>query len=318
MEFNRLPENIKNLDGHLIREDSTGIYLIVQVVDAKAIRSFMAMHQLVGVEVNVSLGFQSNSVEFLREVGLIEDLRIVHGSIESLTPIESLSQLKQLQLTTNKGHKLDFTKLPNLTVCRIGWRKELDSIFQCHQLTELLLTEYKAKSTDVFSQLRRLKSLSIWNSLIENLDGLKSLLELQSLDISNTKQLSSIDGLRNFKIKKLTLAGCARLADFSPLATLRNLESLTIERCQNLKTVEMLSSLANLKEIYLNNIKEIDSLKPLASLKNLEKLVFIENTSIKDGDLSFIFELRKLKEVRFMNRKHYSHEREELTKKLAA
>jgi hypothetical protein len=77
-------------------------------------------------------------------------------------------------------------------------------------------------------------------------------------------------------------------------------------------STRQLARLTKLKEVYLCDVGDIDTLAPLQKLRSLEVVFAWGNTNIRDGDLSVLTRLPRLKMVTFQNRRHYSHRREQI------
>lgn len=93
---------------------------------------------------------------------------------------------------------------------------------------------------------------------------------------------------------------------------------LSLNNCQNIRSLQCLSSLVSLETLHLASMGELDSLSFLVFLTQLECFNFSGSTNIKDGNLTLLTKLPKLKLVGFQNRKHYTHKFKELQKILDA
>ena len=103
-----------------------------------------------------------------------------------------------------------------------------------------------------------------------------------------------------------------KVADWQPLSRATELEVLELETCKRLEAIDFLRPMRRLRDLSLVNCGPIDSLAPLADAEALERFFFYESTNVRDGDLSILLTLPWLREVSFMNRKHYSHTREQI------
>jgi Leucine-rich repeat (LRR) protein len=107
-------------------------------------------------------------------------------------------------------------------------------------------------------------------------------------------------------LRELGLFFLTKLESLQGVEDLTSLEILNIETCKKISSIEQVSKLTNLRQIAFANCGDIESIEPLRNLKKLEILHFYDSTNVLDGDLSALTELPNLKDVRFMNRKHYS------------
>ena len=228
-------------------------------------------------------------LSFLKKIPKLEAFLIMDFTIEDISPINTLHTLRSLGITTYCKTEIDFTQFPYLEECSLIWRPKAKSIVKCKTLRRLYVDKYTGKDTSPFSGLTNLESLSIGNSPIRSLEGLRDLKKLRFLGLYRLTKLESLSGIEGLK----------------------NLEELEIHTCKKIKSIKEVEGLVKLRKLYLLNCGEIDSIKPIEKLKELEEFLFYESTNIVDGDLTPLTKLPKLKKVSFQNRKHYSHKRED-------
>lgn len=241
------------------------------------------------LELNQGKGWQGNDLSFLAELPWTRSLILIDFRMPAVEPIHSLHELRALKVFTYCKTEIKFAAFPHLEHCALEWRPKATSLFDCAGLTTLFVNRYKGKNTDPFGRLVNLESLAVLNAPIEDLSGLSTLRKLRSLRLANLRRLGS-------------LAGAERLA---------TLEELKIDTCKTISSIEELSGLHNLRRLLLDNLGDIESLRPLAGLTGLEWVLFCESTNVLDGDLSPIRNLPNLRRIAFMNRRHYSHRRED-------
>lgn len=61
----------------------------------------------------------------------------------------------------------------------------------------------------------------------------------------------------------------------------------------------------------LIDLGSVSSLRCLSGLTELEEVLIYGSTNVRDGDLGWLANLPKVKNLSFQNRRHYTHKREE-------
>lgn len=242
------------------------------------------------IELNYAKGFRGKDISFLDELPNLRSFTIIHWTIENVSAVHSLHSLRHLEISTYCKTPLDFSQFPELETCAIEWRARASSLFECKNLRDLWINRYSGKDASRFSRLTNLERLAIGNSPIRDISALGCLTRLTSLSLLNLRRLESLKGIQS----------------------LTGLVELKIVGCYRIRTIKEVSTLAKLRVLDISENKEIESVKPLANLACLEELYFHSSTVIRDGDLSPITRLAKLKDLRFQDRRHYSHTRDNL------
>ena len=242
---------------------------------------------IVELYLNHAKGWKRSDLGFLENLTFLKWLNILDWMIEDLTPVLCLSNLRFLHLATSCKTKINFGVFPKLEACALKWRPQFKSIFECGNLKELALSEYKGKDSHVFSNLTNLRSLYIGQGPLPDIEGLAPLQELTRLQLIALRKLTGLHGLQE----------------------LVGLKDLRISGCRNMRQIDEISALKKLEILNLADNNIIESIKPLLGLKNLKKVHIYGSTNIEDGDLSPLTTLPRLelKKVGFQNRRHYTH-----------
>ena len=147
----------------------------------------------------------------------------------------------------------------------------------------------------------------------DNIESSENILFLE-LNWANIKNFTGIEKFNN--LKRLELHYCVKLETDENLGRLKNnLEFIHINQSKKFKISDELLSLSNLKVLCLNSCAPIESLD---FLKNFPKLIdfrFVD-TNIIDGNLNPILEHPTLKNVGFLDKRHYNWKSETLKKEL--
>jgi Leucine-rich repeat (LRR) protein len=264
---------------------------VVTSVWSDQITTYVKDHEISELELNHTKGWHGNDLMFLLELPHLVSLQILDLRISDVTPIHSLHALKTLSVMTYCTTEIDFRVFSALEDCSLEWRPNAQSLFECKTLEKLVVNRYDGKDITPFTNLTELKSLTILNAPIESLRGLERLQKLRRLRLADLRRISSLAGIE----------------------TLNQLEELEIHTCRGFSSIEELRPLTNLRTLSLSNNGNIESFRALERLARLESLVFYESTNVLDGDLSPVWNLRKLSNVSFQDRPHYSHRREDFS-----
>ncbi|MGA9213666.1 hypothetical protein [Kaistella sp.] len=267
-----------------------GLRAIIKTLWDDSFINILQEKKIMELELNVGKGWKRSDIEFLKNFPQLKSIIILDGGLKSLIPLHYLTEIESMSISTYSKTPVDFNVFPKLVDCGFEWIKGSDSLFEKSNMRKLFINRYNKKDSEVFSNFKNIEELSILNSPLENLQGLSTLIDLKMLRLANLKNISSLKGIENLK----------------------QLEELEIHRCKKINSITEILGLHKLKKLLLLDDGEIETLKGIEHLENLEMLMFYESTNILDGDLFPITKLKKLKNISFKNRKHYTHNREDL------
>jgi internalin A len=253
---------------------------------------YIRQYEIKELYLNYALGFKGKDITFLQDLSDLEWLKIVHYTIEDISPIHKLPKLRVLEIGTYCKTVVDFSRFPSLEECYLEWRPGAKSLFECQKLKRLFLNRYTAKSAREIAGLRSLRVLSIANSPLETVEDLGGLNQVTFLGLYNLRRLRSLRGIE----------GLARL------------EELEVNGCWSLHSIEEVEQFHRLRKLQLCDNRVIESLRPIRALSQLESVLFYGSTNVKDGDLSPLVGLKHLRHISFQDRPHYTHRMTELQK----
>ena len=257
----------------------------------KGAEQVLLQNGVVELELNSSKGWRGNDISFVKSLPDLRAFSIIDLKIPSVDPVHFLQRLRKIEIITYCKTKIDFSSFPLLEDCAIEWRNGASSLFSCKTIRILFINRYNEKDASNFSKLIDLENLTILNSSIISLEGLSSLNRLRVLRIGNLRNLTSLSGIEKLK----------------------HLEELEIQKCNKITEIKELAELPRLRSVAMNDSGAIESIRPLAKTESLETLLFYGTTNILDGDLSPLKNLKRLSNVSYQNRRHYSHRRDEFT-----
>jgi hypothetical protein len=243
----------------------------------------------------------------------LRSLNISNTAVSNLGPVESLSSLRELDLA-------------NTAVSDLGPLKRLSAL-QVLDISEsnggrvkaLPLNPYllpyptagkESRDLSAITGLNSRRSLNLSGLYVTDLQPLRALTELESLDVSadynsflaiglgfgfptlNRSWLQNIEPITHFtKLRSLNLAGTV-VSDLAPLSALRTLTSLNIADT-NVHDLGPLGGLTALTSLNLDRTL-VKDLKPLSRLTSLQELSL---TGYGSFDLSPVQDLPNLKAI---------------------
>lgn len=216
----------------------------------------------------------------------VEELVVGPVNITSDGAVAHLTHLRRLYLATYAQDKIDFGRLARLEALHFYWRPGGETAFAHPGLTSLGVRHYP----------------------FPDLEPLRAMTQLRELLIGNTRRIHSLAGIEALPaLETLQVIDVAAPLDVAALAAgSRGLRFLQLASCSQLRSVEAIGSLDRLEKLDLNDTGKIPSIRALAHLSALRTLYLAGTTNIVDGDLSPLFALPALEELRIGNRRHYS------------
>lgn len=171
-----------------------------------------------------------------------------------------------------------------------GDLKGLDSLYGVY--SENTIEEL----TKIIPHPESITNLGITDDFLkESLTGLDSFpnLEYLAVDYSGLEDISALEQFPG--LLGLTLEGCDRLTDFSPLMNLTELEQLSIESDQ-LKSIEFIRNMPMLNSLSIES-SQVSGVDALADCPNLQYLYLYLDEAYDVGDYSVIGNLTLLNEL---------------------
>lgn len=239
-----------------------------------------------GLIANYARGFVGADIDFVRDLPL-RRFNLLDRGITDLSPIHDLgATLEELRVQSNPDAHVDLTLLPRLRVLSCAWDQVKDTIERTDKLEGLVISPYPKADLRPISHLTSLRSLRM-----KQRPGVRSLAGVEAMPW-------------------LTWLGIygAPLEDITALERLRSpvLNQLDLEACRRIPSLDSVGFLHGLRELDISEGGTLPSLAPIAALIGLERLHLYGSTKIADGDLSPLLGLKRMKDLRMMNRRHYT------------
>ena len=247
----------------------------------QSIATMMRVHEIlmpfIGIA-ELNLAFEGITDAMLAEMvadgripAHITALRLTGNYITDISPLGYLTNLEFVDLMNNQV--VDISPLGNL-----------------QHLKVLHLVNNPISDISALSNLTGLQGLGLMRTPITDLSPLGNLTALTNLSFStgfyrgnNISFISNLTNLRNLMIDS---AGVYLVADFSPIASLRNLETLAVWNADFFNDMSIISDLTNLLALNIVGIN-IQNISALNRLSNLNTII-IQGCNIRDlSDFSF-------------------------------
>lgn len=240
----------------------------------------------------------SQNIDFITQCPSLKHLKIVppddiHEQID-YSPLYKMPQIKSLQCSTIYGvhNKLssciDCSNLNGLEDIHVT-NSKFKNYNSLKSLKSLGLSNYDKTNLYEAFDSDILDTLSIFESKIENLDGIEKSKKMQCVYLHYNRTLRDINALSKVAntLRTLRITNCPKIDDFSILSKLDHLELLELSGS--------------------NELPDLSFLKTMKSLKT-----FLFDMNVKDGDLSPCLNLSYVYSER--NRKHYNIKDRDLPK----
>ena len=128
---------------------------------------------------------------------------------------------------------------------------------------------------DALKGLSSLKSLNLdFCTAVQNVDGLKGLTGLEWLQLTHSPALQNVDALKGLSgLQRLEISDCPALHNLDALKGLAGLQELSLSGSSSLQNVDALKGLIGLQKLDLSRcpaLQNVDGIKGLSALQELD------------------------------------------------
>jgi Leucine-rich repeat (LRR) protein len=278
---------LKKVNNVRLRVDTDGEEVLISDKYLNECIEYVNLHRITKIDIT-DWCYEGEDVEFLSECPSVEDVSLDSNYLKDISGLRHLKNLTGLSLsesTVVDGNiGIDLETFANLESLYLHWSKKIKGLHHLTNLKELWLWKYAPKQGNLeeLATLEKLEELTITQSKIRSLNGIRKLTQLKELELNYLRTLTSLGDIGELgaSLKKLDITSCKNIQDMSQIQSLHSVEFLFLKKCGEVPSLEFI--------------------KPLTHLKHF---VFPE-TNVLDGDITPCFHIDY---VYFDSKKHYSH-----------
>ncbi|AKA68125.1 leucine-rich repeat domain-containing protein [Clostridium scatologenes] len=240
-----------------------------EISDISELKYFTYLHMLL---LNAN---EIVDIEPLQGLTNLQQLSLKNNRISSIIALRGLTNLNLLYLGQNKildysPTRAYYNKILNKDFDLIDCTDDNVVIFKDRNLEKAVRSEINKPSGDIYkSDVERIVSLKPYAEGIQDISGIENLINLQFLDLSQSK-INDISELKNLSKLQTLLLNDNEISDIGSLQNLTDLKQLDLEdnRISDITPLQYLSDLSELS-LKNNRITNISRLKWLTNLKTL-------------------------------------------------
>jgi hypothetical protein len=218
-------------------------------------------------------GSEINNLNGLASLELVNNLRIVGTSLETLDGLDNLSSTLNSQLSITLE---DITLLTNISALQAISSQAKSLVITGNSN----LTDFNGLSIAPIADLIKIEACPVGNlSFLSNMETADRVVLRTLTDFS----ANGTQGLNNVtSIRELIVSDVLGLENFSGLLSLETIQNLEIQNCPNLQSMNGLSSLTDIETIDIHNCTNLVSLAGLESLMHFRVLRFSNLNSLQN------------------------------------
>ena len=223
----------------------------------------------------------ATGIESIVSIPRLKGLSIGIWNLESFEFLNDVSdQLEALFLGVTKSKKPDLAPLSRFS-----------------KLTNIYL-EGQRKNIEVLGHLGELEDVTLRSITVPDLDFLKSLEKMWSLDIKlgGTNNLAAIEGMK--RLKYLELWQVLGLEDISVVSTLTGLQHLFLQSLKRVSALPDFRGLGKLRRITLETMKGLQDVSSLRDAPALAEFIHIAASNLQPEDYLPLLENEAVRKVR--------------------
>ncbi len=249
----------------------------------------LAKERTKALALNTSMGWDGTGLQSVSKLDFLEALDVLPGETTQVGCLNSMPALKKLFLGSNCAGRVSLSSFPSLTNVAfydVGRKLKLKDARDAIKLSNVS-GNASQELIDELSQAPRLSQLCL-----------------------TSPQFVNLNWLNGFRLVSLVIQRGTKLVDLSGIETQDSLKFLMLQDCRAIKKIDKIGSCSELRFLMLDECGSIESLSALKSLDNLELLSFIGDSIIEDGKISVLDACKKLRHLRFVDRKAYDKKAE--------
>lgn len=217
----------------------------------------------------------------------------------NLESIQNLQKLEELSIGIYNQKDFNFLskitpEIKSLFIGRTASKKPNVSVISRFSELKYLYLEGHNKGIEEISNLLNLEEIVLRSISTENLDFLKNLPKLWSVDIK-------LGGIKNFDalaeirgVKYLELWQIRKLMDISFISKMTDLQNVFLQSLPNIQALPDFKNNKKLRRIGLENLKGLRNIKSAEFAENLTEFYFLDCSQLQPEDFAPILTNRNL------------------------
>jgi len=218
----------------------------------------------------------------------------------NLESIEELQKLEELSIGIYNQKDFNFLnkitpEIKSLFIGRTASKKPNVSAISRFSELKYLYLEGHNKGIEEISKLLKLEEIVLRSISTENLDFLKNLPKLWSVDIK-------LGGIKNFDalaeirgVKHLELWQIRMLMDISFISKMTDLQNVFLQSLPNIEVLPSFEKNKKLRRIGLENLKGLKKINSVEFVENLNEFFFFDCSQLQPEDFIPLFRNENLK-----------------------
>lgn len=242
-------------------------------------------------------------LDFLRYLPSLKRLRICDATVlTKFDVVELMTELEELSFYNCEPKLLDILKTmpPNLKSLSIeatlSKNYNIDYFSRFHNLKYLHI-EGPCKGVEEIGQLNKLQELTLRSISLPNINFLKNLSKLWSIDLKlgGIKDFSILEDLPNIKYLELWLI--KGLKDISFISKMKGLQNIHLESLTCIEELPSLNNLSKLRRIKLMNLNGLKNLNAIKTAPKLQDFFFTMINKLQPSNLTPVLENPNIKNL---------------------
>ncbi len=216
-------------------------------------------------------GYGIESLEGIETLRELRTLNLEDNSIESVVPLQTLTKLEVLNLRNNGITSLEDIQFDDIIFLDIQELNLRHNVVRDEEGNETRLSD-----VSLLAHLTTLEELDLRDNHIEEISPLSNLRDLEQLDLRENR-LHDIEALETLTLLEELNLRENDIVSLEPLRYLTRLTYLNIHSNSGIESLEPLSELINLETLIIRNVPITDNGVFLNKLTNLQRLNVIDS-----------------------------------------
>ncbi|KMP31664.1 internalin [Bacillus cereus] len=290
--INKYNLNRENLNTPITKEDLLKVKsLIVVEAKSKGIKDVSGLEYMTNLE-NLTLEeVKLENIQFISNLRQLKSLSITYSELNDIGPLAKLEHIESLSLRNNKISDLSpLSQMKRIKMLDLNsnYIKDIKPLFKLTSLKTLTVANNQISNANLagIEQLKNVKSLSLSNNGLTNIEHITPMKKLVELDLSkneleNIEPLSSLSTVQSLNLEE------NYISDITPLSQLTGLYDLKLgsNEIRDVRPVQELGKRMYIdvqrQKIFLDDVEKDKEVKiPIYNLQGEP----LDTIQLKNGD----------------------------------